>query len=231
MKNKRAIVKIIILVAFGIYAYFHAKYQMRDRINQRAAAENTVVRGASSPAAAVREQAAQPALPAPQPGTIIHTGTPRPAGKMVYDRTIIKVSDGDTLVLDGREKVRLLGVDTPEKNESDKLTKQAKRLGVNPQEIVRLGEKSSAFTLQHCKGKKCCLVLDERKKDDYGRTLAYVYIEGGFFLNEELIKQGYATVYKFFNYSKKGYFLALERQAKHEKRGLWAEPLFVKISE
>jgi micrococcal nuclease len=63
--------------------------------------------------------------------------------------TIVRVVDGDTLEVklnDQKEKVRLIGVDTPEKFESDKLHRDAARTGQDEKTIRALGERASDFT-------------------------------------------------------------------------------------
>ena len=58
--------------------------------------------------------------------------------------------------------------------------------------------------------------------DRYGRWLRYVYLDGKNF-NATLIRQGYATAIRTFPYSRKREFLALEAQARQERRGIWAD--------
>lgn len=124
-------------------------------------------------------------------------------------RTCTRIVDGDTIILDGNEKVRLIGVDTPET--------------VHPQKPVeRCGKEASAFTRALAEGKRCRLEYDQQRKDKYGRTLAYVYLEDGTFLNAEIIKQGYGFAYVKFPFKYMKEFRWLEREAREEGRGLWA---------
>ena len=59
-------------------------------------------------------------------------------------------------------------------------------------------------------------------KDKYGRTLVYLYREpDGLFLNEELVKDGYAWVYLRFPFQYSGRFKILEEEARSGRRGLW----------
>ncbi len=63
--------------------------------------------------------------------------------------TIVRVVDGNTVEImlkDQKEKVRLIGVDTPEKFESDKLHRDAARTGQDEKTIRALGERASNFT-------------------------------------------------------------------------------------
>jgi micrococcal nuclease len=76
-------------------------------------------------------------------------------------RTCVRVVDGDTLVLDGQETVRLIGVDTPETKE--------------PREPVEaFGQEAYEFTKSLVEGRKVRLEFDLERIDKYGRTLAYV---------------------------------------------------------
>ena len=103
-------------------------------------------------------------------------------------RDVERVVDGDTLVLDGGERVRLIGVDTPET--------------VHPKKPVeRFGKEASGFTQKLAEGKRVRLEYDAERTDRYGRTLAYVFLEDGRLLNLEIIEQGYGhayTKYPFF---------------------------------
>ena len=58
-------------------------------------------------------------------------------------------------------------------------------------------------------------------KDRYKRTLSYVYLEDGTFLNAEIIKQGYGFAYTYFPFKYLDDFRRFEREAKKYKRGLW----------
>ena len=60
-------------------------------------------------------------------------------------------------------------------------------------------------------------------KDRYGRTLAYVFLEDGALLNAEIIKQGYGHAYTQFPFSRMEEFRRLEREAREQRRGLWAQ--------
>lgn len=128
--------------------------------------------------------------------------------------SIKKYVDGDTFwINDGSKKglkIRLIGVDTPES--------QA-RFG-RPEEYF--GDEASDFTKSLLKGKKVRLEFDVDQTDSFGRTLAYVYLEDGTFLNAELVKQGYAmvmTVPPNIKYS--DLFYKLQVKARENNKGLW----------
>jgi micrococcal nuclease len=123
-------------------------------------------------------------------------------------RTVTRVVDGDTIILNGNERVRLIGVDTPET--------------VHPQKPVEYyGKEASAFTKRLCEGKSVRLEYDWQKQDKYGRTLAYVYLEDGTFLNAEIIKQGYGHAYTRFPFKYLEEFRGYEKDARESGMGLW----------
>lgn len=142
------------------------------------------------------------------------------------DATVTRVVDGDTVAVelpDGTvEKVRLVGVDTPEvysENEPDEY-------GVPDTEagracLDRYGERASAFARERLAGKTVRLVpdpnLDERGY--YGRLLAYVYVDGVSF-NRRLIAEGHARVFESDFTRREGYETA-QRAAHEADRGLW----------
>jgi micrococcal nuclease len=122
---------------------------------------------------------------------------------------IERVVDGDTLVLVGGERVRLIGVDTPET--------------VHPRRPVEpLGPEASQFTKQMVEGKAVRLEFDKERRDRYGRLLAYVYVDG-VMLNEELIRAGFSAAQLQYPYSNamKRLFQNAEAEAREARRGLW----------
>ena len=126
-----------------------------------------------------------------------------------------RVVDGDTLLLQSGERVRLIGVDTPE-------IKHPKK------PVQYFGNEASAFTRRVVEGKRVRLEFDHgnavrEHKDRYGRTLAYVFLEDGTLLNAEIIKQGYGHAYTQFPFSRMEEFRRLEREAREEERGLWRQ--------
>ena len=119
-----------------------------------------------------------------------------------------RVIDGDTLLLVNGERVRLIGVDTPE-------TK-------HPQKPVQyFGREAYLFTKQMVDGKEARFEFERQKRDRYGRLLAYVYLLDGTFLNAEIIKQGYGSAYTRFPFKYKEEFRRYEREARENRRGLW----------
>lgn len=123
---------------------------------------------------------------------------------------VLRVIDGDTLLIEGSRRVRLLGVDTPE-------TKHP-RLPPQP-----FGAEATEFTKRLVEGKTVRLVFDVERFDDYERILAFVFIDG-LSLNEELVLAGLATAetqYPFRSDMKKR-LIAAEKEAKEKEIGIWS---------
>lgn len=135
---------------------------------------------------------------------------------------VSRVVDGDTLKLSDGERVRLIGVDTPEVHYSDKLSRDAKKSGTDVAAIQAMGQKASDFTKNLVSGKKVRLEFDAKRRDRYGRLLAYVYLEDGTFVNAKIIEEGYAQIMTIPpNVKYSDLFLKLEREAREKGKGLW----------
>ena len=125
---------------------------------------------------------------------------------------VTRVIDGDTFecVINGKtQKVRLIGVDTPESVHPDK--------NKNAEE----GKKASDYTKEKLQGKKVGLEYDVQKNDKYGRILAYVWNESKMY-NLELLEKGYAKVMTIppnIKYSE--LFLEKQKIAQETNQGFW----------
>lgn len=118
------------------------------------------------------------------------------------------VIDGDTLVLQDGTKLRLLLVDTPE-------TTQGKN--------DCYGQEAKAFTTSFVAGKTVQLTYDEAEcTDRFGRTLAYVKVDG-VELNTELVTRGLAcSLYvKPGGQARSEEFATSEAEAKTNRTGMW----------
>ena len=121
-----------------------------------------------------------------------------------------KVIDGDTIVLASGEKIRLIGVDTPELHHPSK-------------PVQYFAMEAATFTKNLIEGKEVRLEYDIERTDKYGRTLAYVYLKNGNLVNAEIIKQGYGFAYTKFPFKYLDSFREFEKQARENKLGLWAD--------
>lgn len=127
------------------------------------------------------------------------------------DRTVQRVVDGDTIVVDGGTRVRLIGVDTPESVAPN-----------TPRECF--GEEASAFTGSLLPaGTEVRMVYDVERTDRYERTLAYVYrVDDKVFVNATLVAAGYASAATFApNVAHADEFADLAAGARAANRGLW----------
>jgi len=118
---------------------------------------------------------------------------------------VVRVIDGDTLVVAGGERVRLIGVDTPE---------------LRPVECY--GRAATAELRRLVGGGQVRLERDVDERDRYGRLLAYVRRDDGLFVNAELVRRGFAqplTVPPNVRHAAR--FRRLAREARAARRGLW----------
>src|SRR4051794_41454771 len=135
------------------------------------------------------------------------------AGASEEDGVVTRVVDGDTIhvALGGTdETVRYIGIDTPE--------------SVKPNTPVQcFAEAASAANRRLVDGRRVVLTFDAERRDRYGRLLAYVRRAGdGVFVNEELVRDGYARTLTIPpNVRFAGRFAGLAQQAREDGRGLW----------
>ncbi|RIK10486.1 MAG: nuclease [Acidobacteria bacterium] len=127
---------------------------------------------------------------------------------------VVKVIDGDTIDVarpgeTAKERIRLIGVDTPE-------TKDPRK------PVQCFGKEASEFTSRLI-GRTVWLEYDVERKDRYGRTLAHVFLDDGAFFNLILAEEGYAqplTIPPNVRYADR--FVEGARKAREEGRGLWS---------
>ena len=137
-------------------------------------------------------------------------------GKMLRARVTRHV-DGDTVELRfvnppagiaQVEKIRMIGVDTPET--------------VHPQkEVEFFGKEASEYTKKNLLHKDVYIAFDWELRDKYKRLLVYIYREDGSCHNALLIQQGYAHAYTRFPFQFMNEFRELERASRAAQRGLW----------
>lgn len=124
------------------------------------------------------------------------------------------VYDGDTIEVDisgVKEKVRLIGVDTPETQDPDL-------------PVQCYGPESTAYTESRLLGKEVRMESDptNQNRDRYDRLLRYVYLSDGTLWNKKLIEDGYGFAYLRYPFTKLKEFEATEKDAKNQKKGLWS---------
>lgn len=123
---------------------------------------------------------------------------------------VTRVIDGDTIEIEGGQRIRYIGIDTPET--------------VDPNEPDGCyGKEASDKNKELVEGKKVRLEKDVSETDKYGRLLRYVYV-GDTFVNEYLVKEGYATSVSYppdIKYQED--FRNDEREARENEKGLWGD--------
>lgn len=137
------------------------------------------------------------------------TGVPRPPASAVEAR-VTRVVDGDTFVTGAGNRIRLLGINAPE--------------SADPRRPVQsMGREASAFARELLQGQAVLIQPGRNPRDRYGRTLAWVWLKDGRFVNGELVRLGFAQVYTFpDNPDYAQYLLRLEQEAREANRGLWS---------
>jgi micrococcal nuclease len=124
---------------------------------------------------------------------------------LVTTAKVIKVIDGDTLVLEDQTKVRLIGINTPESSEP-------------------LYEEAKQFLTQKVQNKT--IILKQSGQDKYQRTLGYI--------NQEIISQGLASLYYYEKDNYYEDMKKAEQEARESSLGIWKKSpnqLCIKILE
>ena len=123
--------------------------------------------------------------------------------------TVTRVIDGDTIEIEGGQKVRYIGIDTPET--------------VDPRSLPQcFGKEAASKNRELVEGKNISIEKDVSETDKYGRLLRYIYLND-IFINDYLVREGYAYAssyppdVKYQNQLKQA-----QLEAQEQNRGLWA---------
>lgn len=155
------------------------------------------------------EPATAPPVPTAQPGSSQLV----PAG--AQKATVVDTIDGDTIdvEIDGQvERVRFIGIDTPETRHPSK-------------GVECYGKEASARTAELLAGKTVYLEEDQSQdsRDRYGRILRYIWMEDGTLFNQQLVAEGYAFEYTYETpYKYQSNFKAAQASAREQGLGLWS---------
>lgn len=127
---------------------------------------------------------------------------------------VLRVVDGDTIEIEGGQKVRYIGIDTPETVDSRR----------EPQCFGKVATQANFDLIAE---KEIYLEKDVSETDRYGRLLRYVYLAtDSASINEQLVRAGYAVASSYppdVKYQEK--FKEAEKEARANQRGLWQEDL------
>ena len=123
--------------------------------------------------------------------------------KKTEDSLVTQVIDGDTIAIEGGERVRLLGIDTPERGED-------------------YYNEAKEYLEEKILMKEVKLEKSVENKDEYNRLLRYIWINNSL-VNLELIEKGFAKAY-FYNDEEayKGLIAEAEKIAIEDREGLWS---------
>jgi len=126
---------------------------------------------------------------------------------------VVRVIDGDTIqvccIARKREKVRYIGINTPETKHPTK-------------GVEYYGKEAAKANRKLVEDKTVILTFDVEQRDRYGRLLAYVFLEDGTFVNAWLVEHGFAQVMTVPpNVKHQELFLKIQREAREAGRGLW----------
>jgi micrococcal nuclease len=141
-----------------------------------------------------------------RPAATVSSPTATPSGETA---TVARVIDGDTIELRNGQRLRYIGIDTPET--------------VDPgQPVGCYGKEASDRNKTLVEGKTVSLEMDVSEEDRFGRLLRYVYLTSGEMVNEMLVAEGYAQSSSYPpDIKHQDRFVASQQQARDAGRGLW----------
>ncbi|EJD3148829.1 thermonuclease family protein [Salmonella enterica] len=122
-----------------------------------------------------------------------------------FNGEVVRVLDGDTIdvLTDNKQvRVRLVGIDAPEKQQAFGQRARQYLAGLTFRRSIR---------------------VVEQETDRYGRTLGVVWIDGQN-INAAMVQQGMAWAYRYHERATDPAMLNIETQARTEKVGLWSDP-------
>ncbi len=137
--------------------------------------------------------------------------------RLFEEAEVEKVIDGDTIQLTTGQRVRYIGIDTPE-------TKHPKK------SVQCYGREAASRNRELVEGKKILMEKDVSNTDRYDRLLRYIYLQNpeatqeALFINEYLVEQGYAQALTYppaVKYNQQ--MIDAQRVAQKEKKGLWGK--------
>lgn len=137
------------------------------------------------------------------------------------ESNISRVIDGDTVETNSGEKVRLIGVDTPEK--FGKVNTDEFRGVTNESCLKKYSYEATSFMEMNIEGEEVILERDilTGNRGSYGRLLRYInHSETDY--NRKLVEKGLARVYTESSFTRKSKYINAEEKARGENIGLWS---------
>jgi len=154
------------------------------------------------------------------PGVVPAQGGPVSADRFV---TVTHVIDGDTVEIEGGERVRLLGIDTPE----DKRIRNSKDGGKRLVPAQPFFIEAKRLLRELVAKRRVKIAVGVEAVGYYGRTIAQLYLPDGTDVQQALLRRGYAMVVAYPpNIAHLPDYGATEAEACRAGRGLWGHPHF-----
>ena len=145
----------------------------------------------------------------------------------LFEGEVIRVIDGDTIMVElsdtKTERIRLLGVDTPEMDASQNGVREYGSL--SREHLAEWAQKGKDFTTERLLHDTVIISYDPAagKRDQYDRVLGYVTLEDGTDFNLLLVEEGYARVYTAETFDRKEEYIDARRMAQEYEVGMWKE--------
>jgi len=209
--------KFFWILLFAVVLIFCCRLYFRAEVENQKEFDSLLVKSEkvllAQAVAGTKSQTEMPNAPATS-ATTTRSATTTSTPEQLFP--VVRVIDGDTIVvlINGTdETVRLLGMDTSET--------------VDPRKPVQcFGPEASLETKSLLDGREVSLQSDEAQsdRDKYGRLLRYVFRDDGLFVDEFLVKQGFAREYTYFGvaYKYQTAFRTDQVVARNAGLGLWA---------
>jgi endonuclease YncB( thermonuclease family) len=147
------------------------------------------------------------------PGAWVRPGLAQQAtSQAAFRARVIGIYDGDTVLIRRQgssrwEQIRMYGVNAPE---------------YDPPAVQRFGRNAFEFVYWECYGQD--VIVRPVVRDFYGRLVAEIVLSDGRTLQQALLDNGMAWVYRSFVFaSDRNEFLTEEAVARSQRKGLWAD--------
>lgn len=145
----------------------------------------------------------------------------------LFEGEVVRVADGDTITIEladkSTERVRMLGIDTPEMDASKNSAREYGTLSRD--HLAKWAEKGKEFTTEQLLHNIVIISHDPvaGERDQYDRVLGYVTLNDGTDFNLLLIEEGYARVYTAETFDRKQDYINALKTAQEYEIGMWKE--------
>jgi micrococcal nuclease len=143
----------------------------------------------------------------------------------LFEGKVVRVADGDTITVElsdkTRERIRLIGIDTPEMDASKNAPREYGSLSQD--HLAEWAQKAKDFTSEQLLYDTVTISYDPMagKRDQYDRVLGYVTLSDGRDFNLMLIEEGYARVYTKETFDRKQDYIDALKIAQKYEIGMW----------